>query len=52
MSNLKTRETFIMSGNEFSKGLFDVVTLLTSLRKLEISYCKLPTLPERLAKKL
>jgi len=41
-----------MSGNRFSKGLPDVVTSMTFLRELYISSCKLPTLPERLVKKL
>jgi len=41
-----------MLENKFSKGLPDVVTLLTSLRELDISSCKLLTLPERLVKEL
>jgi len=52
MSNLKNLETLEMSRNNFSKGLPDVVTSMTSLRKLVISYCKLPTLPKGLVKKL
>jgi len=51
MSNLKNLETLDMSRNKFSKGLPDVFTSMTSLRKLDISSCKLPTLPERLVKK-
>jgi len=37
-----------MSENIFSKGLPDVFTTMTCLRELNIHYCKLPTLPERL----
>jgi len=37
-----------MSWNIFSKGLPDVVTSMTSLRELDISHCKLRTLPKRL----
>jgi len=48
MSNLKNLKTLNMSGNNFSEGLPDVVTSMTYLRELDISYCKLPTLPERL----
>jgi len=52
MSNLKNLDTLNMSLNNFSEGLPDVFTSMTSLRKLDISFCKLPTLPERLEKKL
>jgi len=48
MSNLKNLETLDMSGNNFSKGLPDVLTSMASLRKLDMFNCKLPTLPERL----
>jgi len=51
MSNLKNLGTLNMSWNNFSGGLPDVVTSMTSLRKLDISFCNLPTLPERLVKK-
>jgi len=52
MSNLKNLETLSMSGNNFSKGLPDIFPSMTSLRELNISFCKVPTLPERLVKKL
>jgi len=39
-----------MSENNLSEGLPDVITPMTSLRELDISHCKLPTLPERLVK--
>jgi len=48
MSNLKNLETLNTSWNNFSEGLPDVFTPMTSLRQLYISYCRLPTLPERL----
>jgi len=51
MSNLKKLETLVMSKNNFSKGLPDVITSMASLKKLDISGCKLPTLPERLVKR-
>jgi len=51
VSNLKNLGTLDMSWNNFSEGLPDVVTSMTSLRKLVISSCKRPTLPERLVKK-
>jgi len=50
MSNLKNLESLIMSGNKFSERLPDVLTSMTSLKKLGIRYCELPTLPERLVK--
>jgi len=52
MSNLKNLLILDMSGNKFSKGLPDVVTSMTSLRGLSMWNCELPTLPERLVKKL
>jgi len=52
MSNLKNLETLEMSRNNFSKGLPDVVTSMTSLRGLSMWNCELATLPERLVKKL
>jgi len=52
MSNLKNLETLNMSWNNFSVGLPDVFTSMPSLRELDISSCNLPTLPERLVKKL
>jgi len=50
MSNLKNLETLNMSFNNFSEGLPDVFTSMTSLKELNIIYCALPTLPERLVK--
>jgi len=50
MSNLKNLETLYMSFNKFSDGLPDVFTSMTSLRKLDMEYCKLEALPERLVK--
>jgi len=50
MSNLETLETLDMYGNNFSEGLPDVVTTMTSLRNLDMQYCQLETLPERLVK--
>jgi len=50
MSNLKNLETLHMPGNNFSEGLPDVFTSMTSLRELHMENCKLPTLPERLVK--
>jgi len=50
MFNLKNLETLNMSGNNFSEGLPDVVTSMTSLRELDIQFCELPTLPERFVK--
>jgi len=50
MSNLKNLETLYMSWNNFSEGLPDVFTSMTSLKDLEMWHCKLPTLPERLVK--
>jgi len=50
MSNLKNLETLNMSGNNFSDGLPDLFTSMTSLRELDMQYCKLETLPERLVK--
>jgi len=52
MSNLKNLETLNMSFNKFSEGLPDVVTSMTSLRKLDMQNCELPTLRERFVKKL
>jgi len=39
-----------MSGNNFSDGLPDVFTSMTSLRELRMENCKLETLPERFVK--
>jgi len=50
MSNLKNLETLHISVNKFSEGLPDVFTSMTSLRELDMQYCKLETLPERLVK--
>jgi len=50
MSNLKNLETLNMSENNFSEGLPDVFTSITSLRKLDMLNCKLRALPERLVK--
>jgi len=47
MSNLKNLETLFMSGNKFSDGLPDAFTSMTSLRRLDMKNCELPTLPER-----
>jgi len=52
MSNLKNLETLDMSWNNFSEGLPDVFTSMISLRELSMQNCELPTLPERLVKKL
>jgi len=50
MSNLKNLKNLKMSWNNLSEGLPDVVTSMTSLRKLDMFNCNLPALPERLEK--
>jgi len=50
MSNLKNLEILNMSENNFSRGLPDVFTSMTSLRELNAYNCELPALPKRLAK--
>jgi len=50
MSNLKNLETLNMSRNNFSEGLPDVFTSMTSLSELNMKDCALPTLPERFVK--
>jgi len=50
MSNLKNLETLDMQGNNFSEGLPDIFTSMTSLMTLNMEKCELPTLPERLVK--
>jgi len=44
LTNLKVLE---MSFNDFSAGLPDIISSLLSLEKLELTYCKLQTLPKR-----
>jgi len=50
MSNLKNLGNLFIQENNFSEGLPDVFTSMTSLKMLDIRNCKLPTLPERFVK--
>jgi len=47
MSKLTNLKILDMSSNDFSAGLPDIVSSLLSLEKLELTHCKLQTLPKR-----